>query len=168
MQYTESDKAFTKTFAAVLGILVLIAIGIAIAAGSIYNPAEEARATDPRVTQNTTDRIAPIGKVNTGEPRVAAASPTVAAAQPAAAANAEPRGGEAVYNLACMACHSAGVAGAPKLGDKSAWAGRMAKGMETLVSNAINGIGAMPAKGGNPTLSDTEVENAVQYMVDQS
>ena len=74
--------------------------------------------------------------------------------------------------MACMACHGAGIAGAPRTGDVDAWSERIAAGLDTLVSHAINGFegtkGMMPAKGGNPSLSDAEVQAAVEYMVAQS
>jgi cytochrome c5 len=72
-------------------------------------------------------------------------------------------GGE-VYNAACVACHGAGVAGAPKFGDKAAWGARNKQGYDTLVSHAVKGIRAMPAKGGNPDLDDIEVARAVVHM----
>ena len=74
------------------------------------------------------------------------------------------QGGQ-VYEKACKLCHDMGVAGAPKLGDKAAWEPRLAKGMEVLYGSAINGLNAMPAKGGNAGLSDGEVKNSVAYMV---
>ena len=76
--------------------------------------------------------------------------------------------GQAVYTKSCLVCHKAGIAGAPKLGDKDAWAPRLANGMESLVSNAINGIGTMRAKGGHSKLTDEEVKAAVEYMVEES
>ncbi len=80
--------------------------------------------------------------------------------------------GAGVYNTACMLCHAAGVAGAPIMGDSEAWLARISQGIDTLVEHAIQGfqggVGFMPAKGGNPSLSDEEVAAAVQYMVDQS
>ena len=76
-------------------------------------------------------------------------------------------GGE-VYNAACVACHGAGVAGAPKFGDKAAWGARNKQGYDTLVSHAIKGIRAMPAKGGNPDLDDIEVGRAVVHMANAS
>lgn len=76
--------------------------------------------------------------------------------------------GKTVYNTVCAGCHGAGVMGAPKFGDKAAWAGRIGQGMPTLVSHAINGIRAMPPRGGAASLSDDEVKAAVQYMVDGS
>ena len=86
---------------------------------------------------------------------------------PAVAANAGPRSGEDVYNAACMACHSTGAAGAPKLGDAAAWADRIAKGNEALYLSGINGLPGtgMIAKGGCMNCSDEEVTAAVDYMV---
>ncbi|MDP9108669.1 MAG: c-type cytochrome [Pseudomonadota bacterium] len=76
--------------------------------------------------------------------------------------------GQAVYNAVCMACHAAGVAGAPKVGDAAAWSARIAQGYDTLVSHAINGIRGMPARGGNPDLDDVEVGRAVVFMANQA
>jgi cytochrome c5 len=68
----------------------------------------------------------------------------------------------------CFSCHDSGVAGAPKLGDKAAWAPRIATGNDAMYATSLNGKGAMPAKGGNPALSDAEVKAAVDFMVAQS
>jgi cytochrome c5 len=76
--------------------------------------------------------------------------------------------GEQVYQSTCSACHGTGVAGAPKFGDKDAWAKFIKQGYEDLVKNAIHGIGAMPPKGGNASLDDFEVARAVVYMTNQS
>jgi cytochrome c5 len=76
--------------------------------------------------------------------------------------------GSKVYQTACAACHSAGLMGAPKLGDEAAWKPRLAQGLSTLHEHAIKGIRAMPAKGANPSLSDPEVSAAVDYMLRQS
>lgn len=85
---------------------------------------------------------------------------------------AVPRDAATVYNSGCAACHGAGIAGAPRTGDASAWRTRIKQGMAVLVEHAINGFqgntGVMPAKGGNPTWSDEEVEAAVRYMIEQS
>ncbi|WP_226912438.1 c-type cytochrome, partial [Halomonas sp. 3D7M] len=74
--------------------------------------------------------------------------------------------GEGIYNNICMACHETGAAGAPVRADEAAWAERTEQGFATLLEHAINGIGAMPARGGNPNLSDEEMEAAVAYMVE--
>jgi cytochrome c5 len=73
--------------------------------------------------------------------------------------------GERVYETTCVICHSAGISGAPKLGDKSAWAERLAKGKETLVNSALKGKGLMPPRGSNPKFDDEDIRAAVDYMV---
>jgi cytochrome c5 len=78
------------------------------------------------------------------------------------------QGGEAVYKLACGACHIAGVAGAPKTGDNAVWAPRLQQGFDTLVKHAVEGFKAMPPKGGNADLDPIEVARAVAWMGNQS
>jgi cytochrome c5 len=75
--------------------------------------------------------------------------------------------GDAVYTANCAACHASGAAGAPKLGDAAAWSARIAQGYDVLVKHAIEGIRAMPARGGNPDLDDVEVARAIVYMANQ-
>ncbi len=98
---------------------------------------------------------------------VSAASATAAAA-PAAPAKLAADAGKKTYEAACIACHGAGIAGAPKLGDKAAWAPRIKQGKDVLYTHAIKGFqgkaGMMPAKGGSAA-SDDEVKAAVDYMV---
>ncbi|MDE2606577.1 MAG: cytochrome c5 family protein, partial [Burkholderiales bacterium] len=89
-----------------------------------------------------------------------AAAPAPAATKTAAAGGA----GQALYQQVCVACHAAGVAGAPKFGDKAAWAPRIAQGMPTLYNAALHGLNAMPPKGGS-SASDADVKAAVDYMV---
>lgn len=84
-----------------------------------------------------------------------------------AVVEAAPEGGEKIYQQACQMCHEAGVAGSPMTGDAAAWVDRIAKGRDMLLSNAINGIGVMPAKGGQLQLSDEEVASAVDYLIEQ-
>ncbi|MDW7746597.1 c-type cytochrome [Halomonas sp.] len=74
--------------------------------------------------------------------------------------------GEGIYNNVCMACHETGAAGAPVRGDEAGWSERTGKGFETLLSHSINGFNAMPARGGNPNLSDEEMEAATAYLVE--
>ena len=80
--------------------------------------------------------------------------------------------GKSVYNKTCALCHGAGVAGAPKPGDKADWGPRIAQGKDTLYKHAIEGFtgakGMMPARGGAASLSDADVKAAVDYMADQS
>jgi cytochrome c5 len=100
-------------------------------------------------------------------PMVAAtvATPVPAVAPPAAAAAATSDVGEKIYKQACAACHIAGVAGAPKFGDKTAWAPRIATGMDAMVAAVISGKGIMPPKGGAAGASDADLRAATQYMV---
>ena len=77
----------------------------------------------------------------------------------------KPRDGATIYNASCAACHASGAAGAPKTGDKAAWAPRIAAGTATLLKNATNGKGAMPPRGGASDLSDEELKAAVNYLV---
>ena len=83
-------------------------------------------------------------------------------------AYAADRTGDVIYKAKCVICHASGVAGAPKIGDKAAWAPRIAKGMDVLYTNSLKGINAMPAKGTCSDCSDAEVKAAVDYMVEQS
>lgn len=114
-------------------------------------------------------RIGPVAKLQIeGAAAVAPAAeaPKVAAVTPAAApAKAGKPDGKKTYDTACMACHATGAAGAPKLGDKAAWAPRLKTGNEALYASALKGKGAMPPKGGNAALADADVKAAVDYLV---
>jgi cytochrome c5 len=92
---------------------------------------------------------------------VASPAPAVAAA---ASATVSAPAGEALYKQACTVCHAAGVAGAPKLGDKAAWAPRLGAGVDGLTASVIKGKGAMPPKGGSAA-SDAEIRATVEYML---
>lgn len=102
-------------------------------------------------------------------PQAAAPAPEPAPAPAPAAENAV---GKSVFGKACALCHAAGVAGAPKPGDKADWGPRIAQGKEVLYKHAIEGFtgakGSMPARGGSSALTDDEVKAAVDYMADQS
>jgi cytochrome c5 len=85
-----------------------------------------------------------------------------------AAAQRKERQGKEVVDAVCGACHTTGANGAPKIGDQRAWAPRAAQGLSALTEHALKGIRNMPAHGGNPGVSDIEVERAIIYMVNQS
>lgn len=116
------------------------------------------------------------GKEDSAAPEAAAPAVPEAAA-PAAAPAAEPvvaenTVGKGVFNKVCALCHAAGVAGAPKPGDKADWGPRIAQGTDILYKHALEGFtgakGAMPARGGSTTLTDDEVKAAVDHMVSLS
>lgn len=162
----EHDRKFFDTFMLVLGILILIAAGLYVLSRVISARTQEQHVlADPAMRAAVAERIAPVGKVAVAGQDNSALAP----AKPAEAAPAADLGGEEVYNMACVACHGAGVAGAPKYGDKGAWTARIAQGMDTLNEHAIKGFqgqtGFMPAKGGRTDLSDKSILNAVEYMV---
>ena len=155
------------TVALIIGIILLVHLAV----GSYGSRPMKG---DPTMSDKAVaQRLAPVAKVAVdpnapatpaapaAQPAAAPAAPAPAAAKTADAGNA----GKATFDSACTACHTAGVAGAPKLGDKAAWAPRLAQGKPALYNSALKGKGAMPAKGGNPALSDEAVKAAVDYML---
>ncbi|ANQ86262.1 cytochrome c5 [Azoarcus olearius] len=113
-----------------------------------------------------------LGACSKQESAPAAPSAPVAAPAPAPAPVAQNTAGEGVYKKVCAMCHAAGVAGAPKPGDKADWGPRIAQGADTLYKHALDGFtgqkGMMPARGGAATLTDDEVKAAVDHMVAKS
>jgi cytochrome c5 len=130
----------------------------AAAGGKFAEPAAPAAAASAPAAGGTAAAATPPADVVAA---LAAANKTAAAgAAPATAGAAVP----ALYGQVCAACHMAGVANAPKLGDKAAWAPRIATGVDALTASAIKGKGAMPPKGGSAA-PDSEIKAVVQYMV---
>jgi cytochrome c5 len=165
----EHDRKFFDTFMLILGILAAITIGLMVLAGMISDrTSKQFHDQDPLKQQETLARIAPVAKVAVaGQDNSALAPPA-----PTAAVAAVDLPGEEVYAQVCGACHTAGVAGAPKTGDKAAWGPRIAQGPDTLHKHAIEGYqgkaGYMPPKGGRTDLSDQSVINAVDYLVNKA
>jgi cytochrome c5 len=164
----EHDRKFFDTFMLVIGCLIGIAGLLYVLARVVSaNTQERHVLDDAAVKRAVAERIEPVAKLAVAGKDNTALAP----AKPAAAA-AQDLDGEAVYNMACVACHGAGVAGAPKFGDAAAWAPRIAKGASTLHENALKGFqgqtGFMPAKGGRVDLTDKSIANAVDYMLSKS
>jgi len=134
---------------------ILLAVVTAIGLSSAF-----AGALEEKIAQ----RLAPVGSVCIEGQECDAANGAAVAVADAGGA----RSGEDVYNAACSACHGAGVAGAPKFADAGAWADRIGKGIDSLYSNAINGINGMPPKGMCMDCSDDEIKAAVDYIADNS
>ena len=109
------------------------------------------------------------GKKEAAEPTPPAAPAAVVAPVPSAPVVAENTVGKGIYGKTCAMCHAAGVAGAPKPGDKADWGPRIAQGKELLYKHALEGFtgakGMMPARGGGASLSDEDVKAAVDHMV---
>lgn len=135
----------------ILAFIVPVVLLIMLANLVTFTP-RESSGSDAMSEQATQQRIAPVA----GYAFVDANAPKVF------------KTGEAVYAQTCTACHTAGVAGAPKVGDKAGWSSLIASGLDQMVAVAIKGKGGMPAKGGNPALSDYEVARAVVFMANQS
>ena len=161
----------------VIGAIALVIGIILLAQFAIAAYGTRSMKNDPAMSEAAVkQRLAPVASVsvdpNAPAPAPAAAAPAAAAPvtaaaipPPAAKAGAPAAGGKATYDATCAACHGSGLAGAPKLGDKVAWAPRLKEGKEELYKDAIKGKGAMPPKGGNLTLSDADVKAAVDYMI---
>jgi cytochrome c5 len=176
------DRHFMNVFSAVLGILialVLVLIGVSRLVDS--GPTGARNIEDPLMQAEAHERIKPFGQVAVAgtdnsalvieTPATPMGEAPASAAAPAAAA-AAPASGKTTYETACTVCHGAGIAGAPKVGDKAAWAARIAQGMSILEKHALEGYqgaaGVMPAKGGRADLSDDTIKAAVEHMVSQS
>lgn len=115
---------------------------------------------------NIEERLKPVHSVYVEGDEV----PQVANAAPAATGggSSAARSGEQIYNTNCMACHTTGAAGAPKIGDAADWNARMEKGIDTVYSHAINGFNAMPPKGTCADCSDDEIKATVDYILENS
>ena len=168
----DRDQKFFDMYSLVIGVLAIAALGIYVLATKISDRTQEVYKRDGAEYQAAiAERIRPVGEVYLPGEEAAAAAPTaktVSEPEPVAAALSGPQ----VYNSACLACHGAGIGGAPVPGNAEAWAERIAQGIDVLKDHAINGYqgsaGYMPAKGGRTDLSDEEVASAVEYMVSES
>ena len=159
---SKEDDVFYREFGVILaGMLIFVLIALFTARAIGTNAFEAARIAPGEVEK----RIQPVGQISFGEAG-AMAEPEPELVE---VAMADPRGGEEVYNSACVACHSTGVANAPKLGDTAAWEPRVAQGLDALINSALNGKGSlMPPKGGRPDFSDDEVVAGLKYMLEQT
>jgi cytochrome c5 len=157
----------------VIGAAALIIGIMMLAAFAVGSYGQRTMAGDPAMSAAAVaERLAPVAKFvvdpNAPPPAAAAAAQPMAVAAvsvAAPAAKAGPGDGKKTYETVCFACHGTGAAGAPKFGDKAAWAPRVARGKDALHASALKGKGAMPPKGGNAALSDADVAAAVDYMV---
>ena len=161
-----TDRNFVKTFSGLVAALAALTVVIFILAQMVVSASNLKK--DKTVAQNdaaVAERIKPVGEITVSSNAV---MDTLIPTANAAGADK----GKATYDGTCAVCHGAGIAGAPKFGDKVAWASHIAKGIDTLHTHALKGFqgktGMMPAKGGNAGLPDADVKAAVDYMVGKS
>jgi cytochrome c5 len=153
-EHESAIKTPKQLAAAVIGFFLVTVIGIILLVKFVTTDKLDGAGTDAQSPDAIATRIKPVS--DEGFTLKDANAPKVF------------QTGEAVYTSTCQACHTPGAAGAPKLGDNAGWAKRIAQGYDTVVKHAIEGIRAMPAKGGNPDLDDVEVARAVVYLVNKS
>lgn len=156
-----NDSTFSRLFIIMILLMSLLAVILMVLAASAASDVNERLDARGEIENSNAiaERIAPVGAF--------ASAPADSSATPTPVVE-EVLSGEQAYS-SCAACHTAGIAGAPQLGSPEAWQARIAKGIDSLYSNAIDGYqgdaGFMPAKGGNASLSDDAVKAAVDYMV---
>ena len=147
---SDSHAKLPKLFWVQLALAAIIGI-IFLATPSKHN--EESGAEEGKVAA-VAKNLEPVGSVSTKEAKKSG--------------SAKARSGEEVYKATCMACHANGVANAPKPSDKAAWEPRVATGLDALMHSALNGKGAMPARGGNPATTDEEIKAVILYMTSKA
>ena len=191
---SKADDVFWRQFGVILILLTVFGFAMYYAANSIGGDAYAKMRSAPDAVAA---RIAPVGQSRIGDPTAQAQAPAqtdsaaqaagdtqVAASAPAASDGAgsssaeqtvaaapgsvDFAAGEQVYQSFCFACHLSGAAGAPKLDDPAAWEPRLGQGMAGLLQSVTNGKGAMPPKGGFAHLTDDDIRNAVEFMLDKA
>ena len=163
------DLVFLKKFSMMIGFLAVITFALIL--GALYLNGVLPAERDPAMNRVTEQRIAPQGAVyagQTGAAQQAAAAAAAAAAASSQVAYGGTTDGSVIYGQLCAGCHGSGAGGAPTL-DRAHWAARLPKGNDTLHKHAIEGFtgdaGVMPAKGGNPALTDEQVIATVDWML---
>lgn len=158
----QTDQTVIKNMAIIMVILIVFTFGIAFIAREVGF--KDDQGSSPASIAVIEKRIKPVADVYTGEDGPAAIEEAVAEAQPAQASAFDGSlDGEMIYTNVCAACHATGVAGAPQPGTP-AMAQRVEKGLDALMQTAMNGLNAMPARGGRPDLSDEQIQAVVEYM----
>lgn len=159
----QTDNTFIKNVSIVLAILVVFTIAIIFVARDIGFKDEEGN--NPSRNTTTEERIKPVADVHTGEAGAAAIAEaaSASASEPVAAFDGS-LDGEMIYTSVCSVCHTTGVAGAPKPGSPE-MALRAEKGQDALLQTALNGLNAMPARGGRADLTDEQVQAVVEFML---
>ena len=173
---SKQDTHFFNVFSLVIGLLVTVTICLFALARVVASHTQDKQVlTEPDYSKNVAARIGePAHEAVAGADNSALAikaETPAGAAGSGSAAPAMPKNGTELFEQTCSVCHGQGIAGAPKAGDKAAWAARIAEGKATLYTHALQGYtggpggGVMPPKGGRTDLSDDLVKQGVDYMV---
>jgi cytochrome c5 len=165
---SSTDKHFFDLFMLIVGVLIGVSFGIFLLARIVASETQEVYSlADAPYQEQVLENIRPVGRVDLDGEDVAK-TVQVATFEPVA----EVLSGPQVYNQACVACHGAGIGGAPTVGQGADWSARTAQGSDVLRDHVINGYqgdsGYMPPKGGRIDLSDDEIVSAMDYMIGQS
>ena len=169
---SKQDTHFINIFSLVIGLLVLVAICIFAFARIVASHTQNQQVMqEADYNKNVAARLQPPSReaVSGQDNSALAIKSETPAGSGSASPAAAPKNGSEVFQQVCSVCHGAGIAGAPKAGDKAAWAPRIAQGKATLYEHALKGFqgksGVMPAKGARTDLSDDLIKQGVDYMV---
>ena len=173
---SKQDTRFFDVFGVVIGLLVVGAIALFALARIVASHTQDRQLlTEAAYRKNVAARIAPLAQVAVAgqdNSAPAAKAEATAAAAGSAAPAAMPKTGTELFEQSCSACHGQGIAGAPKAGDKAAWAPRIAQGTAMLYEHALKGFtgktGMMPPKGGRMDAPDDLVKQAVDHMLEMA
>lgn len=155
----QADKSVITTSVALVSALVLLATALFMVASLLGTFDSASPEDDSRRQAAVLERIKPIARVSFEEPQPVADTAGIKIAD---------LSGKAVYDQSCAACHTTGAANSPVIGVREQWESRFAQGLDVLVDHAINGIRAMPARGGNPALTDANIRDSVIYMLEET
>jgi len=158
LETIQRDTSRTLTVTPLLAILAMLVLFAAGCSDQQSSAPEQTQTTETPAVQVAEPEPEPMAPAEVPEPVAEVVEPVVTAAA---------GDGEPIYQKACKACHAAGVANAPKIDDKAAWAPRIAKGNDALFESVKNGFNAMPPMGGCMTCSDAELRSAIAYMTAQ-
>ncbi len=164
------DGAFYSAMVLAVALMTAASFGIFLLTETVAGEVEANLVYDPNYEAKVLERISPVAELSlpTSAEEAAAAAAVVAAPEPVV----EKLTGSQVYNVACFACHAAGIGGAPTLGDGAAWGARLDQGRDVMNQHVLEGYtgpsgGYMPPKGGRIDLSDDEILGALDYMLEQ-
>jgi cytochrome c5 len=168
MKFDTALRQKTGAFALIPVLSVLMLLGAGCSKQESAAPEEAAPAQEESSMPATPEPMAQAAETEAEAPAASGESASPAMDATPAGTQTAAADGQTTYETYCKACHATGVAGAPKLGDKEAWAPRIAKGNDALLNSAKNGLNAMPPMGTCMTCSDEDLKAAIAYMVEQS